>query len=141
MQSLADLFGASSLALAIFGQQPLDPGLDVRPPPCQLRIFRDVMTAAEVAALARVSKPTVGDWARCGVIPSRKIGSAGSASGPRLGRCCWAVTPERSTGAQEGKAEAPSPGGQTFAGRRVDDVARCAGGHVGPLVAGAHRPG
>lgn len=34
----------------------------------------DVMTAAEVAALLRVPKSTVEDWARRGVIPSRKIG-------------------------------------------------------------------
>jgi len=34
----------------------------------------DVMTAAEVAALLRVPKSTVEDWARRGVIPSRKVG-------------------------------------------------------------------
>ena len=34
----------------------------------------DVMTAAEVADLMRVPKSTVEDWARRGVIPSRKIG-------------------------------------------------------------------
>jgi excisionase family DNA binding protein len=34
----------------------------------------DVMTAAEVAELLRVPKSTVEDWARRGVIPSRKIG-------------------------------------------------------------------
>ena len=34
----------------------------------------DVMTAAEVAALLRVPKSTVEDWARRGTIPSRKIG-------------------------------------------------------------------
>jgi excisionase family DNA binding protein len=34
----------------------------------------DVMTAAEVAALLRVPKSTVEDWARRGIIPSRKIG-------------------------------------------------------------------
>jgi excisionase family DNA binding protein len=34
----------------------------------------DVMTAAEVADLLRVPKSTVEDWARRGVIPSRKIG-------------------------------------------------------------------
>jgi excisionase family DNA binding protein len=34
----------------------------------------DVMTAAEVAELLRVPKSTVEDWARRGIIPSRKIG-------------------------------------------------------------------
>ena len=34
----------------------------------------DVMTAAEVAALLRVPRSTVEDWARRGVIPSRKVG-------------------------------------------------------------------
>jgi excisionase family DNA binding protein len=34
----------------------------------------DVMTAVEVAALLRVPKSTVEDWARRGVIPSRKVG-------------------------------------------------------------------
>lgn len=34
----------------------------------------DVMTAAEVAALLRVPKSTVEDWARRGIVPSRKIG-------------------------------------------------------------------
>jgi excisionase family DNA binding protein len=32
------------------------------------------MTAAEVADLLRVPKSTIEDWARRGVIPSRKIG-------------------------------------------------------------------
>jgi excisionase family DNA binding protein len=31
------------------------------------------MTASEVAALMRVPKSTVEDWARRGVIPSRKV--------------------------------------------------------------------
>jgi excisionase family DNA binding protein len=34
----------------------------------------DVMTAAEVAALLRVPRSTVEDWARRGVIPSKKVG-------------------------------------------------------------------
>jgi excisionase family DNA binding protein len=34
----------------------------------------DVMTASEVADLMRVPKSTVEDWARRGVIPSRKVG-------------------------------------------------------------------
>jgi excisionase family DNA binding protein len=34
----------------------------------------DVMTAAEVAALMRVPRSTVEDWARRGVLPSRKVG-------------------------------------------------------------------
>jgi excisionase family DNA binding protein len=34
----------------------------------------DVMTAAEVAAFLRVPRSTVEDWARRGVIPSRRIG-------------------------------------------------------------------
>lgn len=34
----------------------------------------DVLTAAEVAALLRVPKSTIEDWARRGIIPSRKIG-------------------------------------------------------------------
>ena len=34
----------------------------------------DVMTAVEVANLMRVPKSTVEDWARRGVIPSRKVG-------------------------------------------------------------------
>jgi excisionase family DNA binding protein len=33
-----------------------------------------VLTAREVAALLRVPKSTVEDWARRGVIPSRKVG-------------------------------------------------------------------
>ena len=32
------------------------------------------MTAAEVAELMRVPRSTVEDWARRGIIPSRKIG-------------------------------------------------------------------
>jgi excisionase family DNA binding protein len=34
----------------------------------------DVMTAAEVAALMRVPRSTVEDWARRGIIPSKKVG-------------------------------------------------------------------
>jgi excisionase family DNA binding protein len=34
----------------------------------------DVMTAAEVAELLHVSKSTVEDWARRGIIPSKKVG-------------------------------------------------------------------
>jgi excisionase family DNA binding protein len=34
----------------------------------------DVMTAAEVAALLRVPRSTAEDWARRGVIPSKKVG-------------------------------------------------------------------
>ena len=34
----------------------------------------DVMTAAEVAALMRVPGSTVEDWARRGIIPSKKVG-------------------------------------------------------------------
>ena len=34
----------------------------------------DVLTAREVAELLRVPKSTVEDWARRGVIPSRKVG-------------------------------------------------------------------
>ena len=45
---------------------------DVTPP---LRLTAaDVMTAAEVATLLHVPKSTVEDWARRGVIPSRKVG-------------------------------------------------------------------
>jgi excisionase family DNA binding protein len=33
-----------------------------------------MLTATEVAALLRVPKSTVEDWARRGVIPSRKVG-------------------------------------------------------------------
>jgi excisionase family DNA binding protein len=34
----------------------------------------DVMTAAEVAGLLHVSKSTVEDWARRGIVPSKKVG-------------------------------------------------------------------
>jgi excisionase family DNA binding protein len=34
----------------------------------------DVLTAGEVADLLRVPRSTVEDWARRGVIPSRKVG-------------------------------------------------------------------
>lgn len=34
----------------------------------------DVMTAGEVAELLHVPKSTVEDWARRGVLPSRKVG-------------------------------------------------------------------
>ncbi|MGO9759821.1 MAG: helix-turn-helix domain-containing protein [Solirubrobacteraceae bacterium] len=34
----------------------------------------DVMTAAEVAALLRVPRSTVEDWARRGIVPSKKVG-------------------------------------------------------------------
>lgn len=34
----------------------------------------DVMTAAEVAELLRIPRSTVEDWARRGVIPSKKVG-------------------------------------------------------------------
>jgi excisionase family DNA binding protein len=34
----------------------------------------DVMTAVEVAALMRVPKSTIEDWARRGIVPSRKVG-------------------------------------------------------------------
>jgi excisionase family DNA binding protein len=34
----------------------------------------DVMTAAEVATLLRVPRSTVEDWARRGIVPSRKVG-------------------------------------------------------------------
>jgi excisionase family DNA binding protein len=32
------------------------------------------MTAAEVAALMRVPRSTVEDWARRGIVPSKKVG-------------------------------------------------------------------
>jgi excisionase family DNA binding protein len=32
------------------------------------------MTAAEVAALLRVPRSTVEDWARRGIVPSKKVG-------------------------------------------------------------------
>jgi len=34
----------------------------------------DVMTAAKVAALLRVPRSTVEDWARRGIVPSKKVG-------------------------------------------------------------------
>jgi excisionase family DNA binding protein len=34
----------------------------------------DVLTAAEVADILRVPKSTVEDWARRGIVPSRKVG-------------------------------------------------------------------
>jgi excisionase family DNA binding protein len=34
----------------------------------------DVMTATEVAELLHVSKSTVEDWARRGIVPSKKVG-------------------------------------------------------------------
>jgi excisionase family DNA binding protein len=34
----------------------------------------DVMTAAEVAELLHVSKSTVENWARRGIVPSKKVG-------------------------------------------------------------------
>ncbi len=34
----------------------------------------DVMTACEVAELLRVPKSTIEDWARRGIVPSRKVG-------------------------------------------------------------------
>jgi excisionase family DNA binding protein len=34
----------------------------------------DVMTAAEMAELLHVSKSTVEDWARRGIVPSKKVG-------------------------------------------------------------------
>jgi excisionase family DNA binding protein len=34
----------------------------------------DVMTAAEVAELLRVPRSTIEDWARRGIVPSRKVG-------------------------------------------------------------------
>lgn len=34
----------------------------------------DVMTAAEVAELLHVSRSTVEDWARRGIVPSKKVG-------------------------------------------------------------------
>ncbi len=33
----------------------------------------DVMTAAEVATLLRVPRSTVEDWARRGIVPSKKV--------------------------------------------------------------------
>jgi len=37
-------------------------------------VAADVMTAAEVADLLRVSRSTVEDWARRGIVPSKKVG-------------------------------------------------------------------
>jgi excisionase family DNA binding protein len=34
----------------------------------------DVMTAAEVSALLRVPRSTIEDWARRGIVPSKKVG-------------------------------------------------------------------
>jgi len=34
----------------------------------------DVMTAVEVAELLRVPRSTIEDWARRGIVPSRKVG-------------------------------------------------------------------
>jgi excisionase family DNA binding protein len=50
-----------------------DPPLAEDPGAVRLRAG-DVMTASEVADLMRVPKSTIEDWARRGIIPSRKIG-------------------------------------------------------------------
>lgn len=58
-----------------FDSQPLQPVPPVTSLPSARPITRgDVMTAAEVAELLRTSKSTIEDWARRGVIPSRKRG-------------------------------------------------------------------
>lgn len=51
-------------------QDPQPMGSTVRRP----LTAADVMNAAEVAVLLRVPRSTVGDWARRGIVPSRKVG-------------------------------------------------------------------
>lgn len=46
----------------------------VLPPERRPLAAADVMTATEVAELLRVSKSTVEDWARRGIVPSKKVG-------------------------------------------------------------------
>ncbi len=58
-----------------FDRQPPPPAPAVTALPAARPITRrDVMTAPEVAELLGTSKSTIEDWARRGVIPSRKRG-------------------------------------------------------------------
>ena len=50
------------------------PAAAVRRPLDRPLTAADVLTAREVAELLRVPRSTVEDWARRGVIPSRKVG-------------------------------------------------------------------
>ena len=50
------------------------PGAAARRPIDRPLTAADVITAREVAELLRVPRSTVEDWARRGVIPSRKVG-------------------------------------------------------------------
>lgn len=68
--------GTGQLVLA---SEPLAAEQARRPPRSHAPLGRpltaaDVLTAGEVAALLRVPRSTVEDWARRGVIPSRKVG-------------------------------------------------------------------
>lgn len=53
---------------------PAHPAAAVRRPLDRPLTAADVLTAREVAELLRVPRSTVEDWARRGVIPSRKVG-------------------------------------------------------------------
>lgn len=67
--------GTPPLRTGRFDRQPPPPVPAVATHPAARPITRgDVMTSAEVAELLRTSKSTIEDWARRGVIPSRKRG-------------------------------------------------------------------
>jgi excisionase family DNA binding protein len=62
------------LRLQASSAQGTRPGAAVRRPIDRPLTAADVLTAPEVAELLRVPRSTVEDWARRGVIPSRKVG-------------------------------------------------------------------
>ncbi len=48
--------------------------MTIMPEPRHRLTSDDVLTVSEVAALLKVPRSTVGDWARRGILPSRKLG-------------------------------------------------------------------
>jgi len=59
---------------AVRAAAPYGPTGRLLPPGRRPLAAADVMTAAEVAELLHVSKSTVEDWARRGIVPSKKVG-------------------------------------------------------------------
>jgi excisionase family DNA binding protein len=59
-----------TMTVSRYGGTPAQAGSTVHGP----LTAADVLTAAEVAALLRVPRSTVEDWARRGIVPSKKVG-------------------------------------------------------------------
>jgi excisionase family DNA binding protein len=76
-------------------------------PPRRPLTAADVLTAGEVSALLRVPRSTVEDWARRGIVPSKKVGRRRLYIGSKIEALLLSDDPE-----------AGSPGGLSGTHRR-----------------------